>query len=236
VLCQTVHKKLRADKNLPGSAPTSTTSQTGLLGEIVTFVDDAYEAIQQLLETWNWRRLQGTFNTTASTRSYSTATIQSSLPTFDILLPMNGQYGDQRYILCHLTSTGVGDQTPVFFRPYEVWRGYFDQGTRPTGKPTHFTFRPDGTLELDPTPDAIYTLTFDYRRTLHALAADGDEPIIPAKFQDAIVWGAILEYCATRDNVQDLERKAMKAYDEIMGIMRSESEPEPRFYYNAFFG
>lgn len=234
-LCQDVAVILRADNNQVGVAPTAVTSQTEVLAEIVHFVNKASLEIQAEQEAWAFRILRNTFNVSSDTRTYTRATIQASLSTFDLIVPFKGLTLD-RHILCHLTATGVSDQTPCFFVPYEKWRGYFDMGTRPTGKPGYYTFRPDGTLEVDPTPDATYTLTFDYRRTLQTLSTNSDEPVIPTQHQRAIVWKAVLLYCDSRDGTGELYQKADRNYRRIMAEMRSEQLPEPILRLTSYYG
>lgn len=196
-LCQKVHRILRIDQNLPGTAPTTTTGQTGVLNEIVKLVDDAYQTIQSAESWWGFRLTQGTFPISDGTRAYTRATIQGTLTTFDEFLVMSG-YGPE-HVQVYLTTTGVADMSPCWYVPYQDWRGFWDRGERGEGKPSRFTIRQDQTIEFDPTPDASYTVLTDYRRTLHTFSADADEPLFAADFHDAIVWGAVKAYSETRD-------------------------------------
>lgn len=232
-LCQDAAVLIRADNNQVGVGPTAVTSQTEQLAEIVRFVNKSSLEIQAEQEAWNFRILRNTFNVTSSTRAYTRATIQASLSTFDLILPFKA--GKPRHILCHANSVGVSDHAPCWFVPYERWRGQFDVGTRPTGKPGYYTFRPDGTLEVDPTPDATYVLTFDYRRTLQTLSADADEPVIPTQHQQAIVWRAVRMFCESRDGMDSTYAKALRNEQIEMGRMRSEQLPEPLLVFDAFY-
>lgn len=221
-LCQDLHRILRIDSNLPGTAPTATTGQTGVLREIVDFIDESYRRIQSAEEWWGFRLTQGTFPTVASTRAYTRTTVQSSLSTFDQYLVMSG-YGT-RHVQVYLT--GVEDMSPCFYIPYQEWRGLWDRGERPEGKPAYFTVRQDQTIEFDPTPDDVYTISLDYRRTLHTLTSDSTEPLFAADYHDAIVWGGVLAYCRTRESVGELRSEAFREYNRLLNAMRIRYLPE----------
>lgn len=233
-LAKKLHRYLRVDTNSPGAAPTTTLAQTGILGEIVSFVDDAYLDIQKLHEWWGFRLLQGTFNTVAATRTYTRATVQATLTTFDQFLFHTAQ--GPRSFLIHLTSTGVSDQSPCYYIPYQQWRTVIDQGTAQTGKPSRFTIRQDQTIEFDPTPAAIYTCTIDYRRTLHVFSADADETLWSDDFDDAVLWRAVMLYGNTRTIPTDMREEARREYRRELNRMRSRYLPEPTFDLTTFYG
>jgi hypothetical protein len=222
-LAKKLHQILRVDANLPGTAPTATTSQTGILAEIVGFLDDGYLEIQQLHEDWGFRLLQGTFNISSGTRAYTRATIQATLTTFDQFVLPRGS--GSRSLPVYLTATGVSDSSHCYYVPYKEWRGYLDFGTRSSGKPSFFTIRQDQTIEFDPTPDATYTVAIDYRRTLHVFSADADETLWADDYDDALVWKAVMLYCDTRDGTGELMAKANRNYNAAIGRMRGRYRP-----------
>lgn len=232
-LAAKVHRILRMDANLPGTAPTATTGQTGVLNEIVSFVDDAYRTIQTLHDLWGFRLTQGTFAMSLSTRTYTRTTIQAALSTFDEFLIPSGQ--GPRSFPVYLTTTGVSDSSLCHYIPYKHWRGNYDFGTRSTGKPSYFTVRQDQTLEVDPTPDAAYTIVIDYRRTLHTMTADSHEPLFADDYHDAVVWGAVKAYCETR-NAPDLYAQADRNYREIIGRMENRYLPELTYDPSLYWG
>lgn len=219
-LCQTVQALSRASTGALAETPTTTTSQTGTEGEIVRFVDWAYRDIQTEQEEWLFRTKRGSFNTVASTRAY---TIVSSVTDFEKLLPSMADTC-HRYITNYLASTGVSGEDRMWFVPYEDWQqSVFETGTRPEARPVRFTIEPDGQMAMDPTPDAVYTIAFDYRRTLHELTTDSDAstgtPIIPARHHMAIVWKALTYFAATRETPgalrQEWERNLQRSMNEL---------------------
>ena len=233
-LAKKVHRYLRVDANLPGTAPTTTLAQTGILGEIVGFVDDAYLNIQKLHTDWSFRLLQGTFTTTAAQRTYTRANVQAQLSTFDEFLIPTGK--GTRAFLVHLTATGVADQSPCYFIDYEEWRGHWDQGVRATGKPAFFTIRQDQTIEFDPTPDATYTVTIDYRRTPHVFSADADDTLWADDFDDVVLWEAIMLYGATRTVAGNMLGEAERKLAIELNRMRRRYRPELKFNPRMYWG
>jgi hypothetical protein len=224
-LCQQVQGLLRAASGTLATTPTTTTGQTGVEGEIVRWVDYAYRDIQNDQEEWRFRVKRGSFNTVANTRVY---TISVSDADFDKLLPSTAQ-SRVPYILGYLTATGTSDEQRIWYVPYEQWQhGVFDSGTRPAGRPVRFTIEPDGQMAFDPTPDAVYTIVFDYRRTLHELTTDSHAttgtPIFPAKYHDAIVFRAMHYYAMTRET--PLAQLWAREYARIMNRLYIDQLPQ----------
>jgi hypothetical protein len=233
-LCQTVQGLLRATTGALATTPTTTTSQTGVEGEIVRFVGYAYRDIQNEQVQWLFRMKRGSFNTVASTRAY---TITSSVSDFEALLPSEPE-GHDPFITLYLASDGEAGETRCYFVPYLNFRqSFLEFGSRPEGRPVRFTIEPDGQIAFDPTPDAIYTVNFDYRRTLHELTTDADAstgtPIIPSQFHMSIVWGAMKYYALTRDAPQSLQAKWEREYAREMNRLRIDQLPAPKFIDDA---
>lgn len=223
-LCQKVQGLFRGATGALATTPTTTVGTlTGVDGEVVRFVDYAYQDIQNEQEEWRFRVKRGSFNTVAGTRVY---TITVTGNDFDKLLPSMAQTLD-RFILGYKTSLGVQDEGRIWYVPYEQWQqGILDQGTRPEARPIRFTIEPDGQMALDPVPDDIYTIAFDYRRTLHELETNDREPIIPARFQNAIVWGALRYFANTREIAGSIQQRWEREYQREMNALRFDQLPE----------
>lgn len=230
-ICTKVQRLLRNTVALPGAAPTATTGQTGMLGEIVAYVDDAYTTIQTARPDWRFRQKQGTFPTVNGTRAYARSTIRSSITDYDRLIPM---VAGGRYVLVNLTASGVADHSWCHYIPYQDWRGYEDRGTLSTGKPSFFTVRTDGTIEFDPTPDAVYTVTVDYIRDLHEMTGDSSEPLFHEDHHDAVVWGAIKAYAEIREH--PILRTAIPNYQREMDRLFARYVPELQWDSSLFYG
>lgn len=222
-LCQRVQLLLRSATGLVGTTPTTTVSQSGDLLEIVTFVNMAYQDIQSRHRVWKFMVGEGSFNTVNGTREY---TISSSIATYGKLLPYMAQ--DERpYILLYTSSVGVSDEAPVWFTPYPEWAGgVLDRGTASTGRPSRYTIKPDGKIAFDPTPDAVYVPTFNYRKALDTLSGDTDEPWIPAEYHMAIVWLAVKYYYVGRGGTSEFYQKVDREYAKELRRLVNDQLPE----------
>ena len=64
----------------------------------------------------------------------------------------------------------------------------------------HSTTYEDGYLHFFPKADVSYSLNYRYRRTVQALTADIDIPLMPVKFHMLIVWLALAYYGGSADS------------------------------------
>lgn len=67
-LCQYAHRRIGGGNDLPGTAPTTVTGQSGYLYEIVTSVQDAYESILNEQDSWTFLKRQGSLGLSQGTR------------------------------------------------------------------------------------------------------------------------------------------------------------------------
>lgn len=252
-LCQHVHRLIRPGPELPGSVPSSTTGQTGLLGEIVYWTAKAWTDIQSEETKWSWMTVQGSISLTSSTRTYafstsSTSTIPAMAGTAtdvyaDRVLPMCSRSWQQPHGLVYLTATGVSDTQPCWFVPYQDWRGVMDRGTRSDGKPRHFTELPGRQLQFDPTPDATYTFLCDFRVMPQSMLTDTTTaPLnwpttsrgLPAHYHDVIAWRAVKMYALTRQEASNLYQQADREERRYLEKMRREFLPSFDFEETEF--
>lgn len=230
-ICQSVHRWLRIGNALPGMVP-DTVATTALPGvEIVNFVRSAWNDIQIDQPEWRFMAKRGEFLTTPSARAYDAATVRGQISDYDEHLPM---WQGVRCILMQRESVGIGDQQRCFYMTYERWRGDRDYGVRSIGRPSFYTVRPQQTIEFDPTPDVQYRVSLDYRVLPQILSVDGDIPLLPARYHDAIVWKAVMYYCLTRQNQDQIYQMAEREYDRIYGKMARTELPEP--YFDLSYG
>lgn len=165
------------------------------------WVEDAWTDIQASQPNWIFQTVQDTTNITSGNRTLLVSAIS---PGAVAVVPM--VIGRYRCMKMYKTSTGVSDEQLLYFMPYEHWRGTWDLGSRPSGRPAYWTIRPGNVIEVDPTPDDTYTLVMDIKRAAQVLAADADDPAaypssgqgLPAEYHDVIVWKACVSYAQTR--------------------------------------
>ncbi len=183
-LCQ----DLRRESGISGSGPSSTVSQTGEMLRIVEWIQSAYKYVQNLHSTWLFLQNDFTFNTVASTQTYT--------PTAAGYAEV-GRWKDDTFQY-YLTSTGISAQQDLQFVPWDEFSAYYLRGSlqTQTGPPTVVTIRPNRSLMFWPIPDAVYTITGEYFKRAQAMSGDTSEPLIPTEFQDVIVWRALMLYGA----------------------------------------
>lgn len=148
------------------SGPSTTLSQVGGYGKAVRYIDMAHEEIQSMYSDWDFLWAEDTITTVSGTAAYAGA-----------------------------ADLGVWDTRTLYYdnEPLAVidWKDYV-AGSGSTGEPEQCIVRPDNKLLLVPTPDDAYTITYNYYRTPLKLAADDDEPLIPARFQRVIIGRALI--------------------------------------------
>lgn len=193
-LCQSV----RQECGVAGTGPTSVENQVGILKKIVDRTARAWVDIQTSRPYWKFLRNQGSFQTVAGTRTYDvlTALNISTLDKFD----RNNTY-------LYLTSTA--DEKNLIWMPYDLFRARYR--TFPSGRPTRITEQPGRVLGFDTTPDAVYTVTYDYWMTPELLTENTDVPAIPEHFHDVIVWKAVMMF-AGNETATDLYAYAKQMY------------------------
>ncbi len=160
-------------------------------------VDEYVNEALHYLETaapdgWPWMRQSITLSTTASTDSYTFATI-GAVPATDVTVSkiLSGKI---------LRSTVYVDLTMM--SPAEAVEVY---PSTTAGVPEAF-FVEGSTLYLYPTPDAVYSIVLRVVTTEPDISVSTVSPILPAVFHSAVVDTACLIYY---EQLQDSPKMAM---------------------------
>jgi hypothetical protein len=191
-LCQRVASE---SGTVNGALPAAVTGQTGRLAKIVGWTNDGWRSIQLAHGSWRWMR--GDFTSTAiasGTRAYSATDL--SITRFGEFL-LNEEHED-RYSV-YLTATGVSDERPLRYMSYDRFFTTCMRGAQTNAYPAWFTITPDNKIALHPIPDASYTLRGPYQKAPQELAANTDEPEMPARFHHLIADVALQEYLGAHD-------------------------------------
>lgn len=221
-LCQRVHRYARIGEDAPGTAPLTVAGQQGVLAEIVSWVQDAYEDIQLDQDDWAFRKAPITVQVAAGQRN---ADIAGALADFDAVRPYTAD-ACSRYILGAPADAGAEARQPVYFVAWADWAGGHDALSLASGRPVRYTVDAAGLLRLYPTPDVAFNLTLDYQRAVQVMAADADVPIVPLQHQAAIVWRALMYYADTRDNTDALYKKWERRRRQAMRRLYRDQLPE----------
>lgn len=169
------------------SQPATVVSQTGRLGRVVRWTNDAWRNIQNHRSQWRWMRKELSGALVASTQRYTSTAL--GLTSFAEWL-VRGE--DETRWSCYKTSTGVSDEGPLHFLDWDTFYETQLRGTAPTNtRPRFFSVDDSDRLVFSPTPEAGYTVRGLYRKDVQTLAANSDTPEMPARFHDIILWEAL---------------------------------------------
>ncbi len=186
--------KLRQQATDSGTGPSTVVGQTGELARFVTWIADSYTEIQQEKE-WRWLRKSFTVNTVASDGEYAYTDCTDTV-TLAAISRFSSWYKHE--FKCYLSSAGVGGEYPLHWLPWEHFRARYRYGTQTDGPPCHVSEDPTQKFVLGPEPDAVYVVSGDYQKGPQTLAANADEPEMPSRFHDLIVYDAMIRYGLNR--------------------------------------
>jgi hypothetical protein len=177
--------KLAQESGAIGAAPSSVTDQSGRQKKAVDWVRDAWLAIQNDLPDADFLQAEFEGSLVAETLRYTGASLD--ITNF------------ARWV-GSISLYPAGDQSQEReLKPlrYDSWRRTFDFGTHDAGTPCYWAVDAGNQLCVGPKPDAAYVIRGFYRRTPQELAANGDIPILPERFHDAIVHRAHMMLAAS---------------------------------------
>jgi len=176
--------RLIAEAGISAQPMTTTVNQTGELGRVVNWIQQAWLDIQSAHTTWRWMRKTATITTVAGQAGgYDATDADVSVWTLDTA---------RNYV------TAQGDITEVFmsFVEYDDFRNSYLYGALryAQSRPMVFTIAPDNTLSFGPVPNGDHTVTSDYYKKPIEMDGDTDEPDMPATYHIGIVWRALMFY------------------------------------------
>lgn len=217
-------QRTKVEAGLQGATPVSIASTVGDTAKVAGWVADAWRAIQlESHRNWRWLRATGVGSIVAGTLEYTIDELLGADPgetRFDRFRSNEGAYYRPR---CWSASA-----------PANVWAlkqldhddfvQRFLVGEHAAAAPQFWSFAPSGEMLIGPTPDAAYSLRFDYVKSPQELTADDDVPEMPAQFHMAIVWMALWSF-AGYDAAPEVAARAQAQYDEIdVGLVASQAE------------
>lgn len=181
------------DADLPGTLA----GLTGRLAKMAEWTARAWVSIQN--GRGDWLFMQGGFEdeTVAGQQAYSGADLGAT--RFARFMPEAG-------VTLYRTVDGPAGEGRLIHLSQSAFRAAFDRGEARTrqGQPSHFTTDPQGRLVLWPTPDDAFTLRGLYRKDVQRLTVDADEPDMPARFHDLVMWRALVMLAANDESLNQL--------------------------------
>lgn len=244
-------QRFRREAGVAGSntltTPTTTVDQKGELGQLVDYIDLAYQIIQTEHDHWLFMRKNFFFNTTSGVQEYSAASIADDFEYFETLFDYrvwNGIYvvsGGEEVTVGGETVTVGGETVTIdasstnqaltenylFELPWEDFYTYYKIGGQryTEGLPTYYSINPSHNIELYQVPDGSYTIGGQYVRTPHEMTEDDDEPIFKERYHWAIIWKA-LELYGSYNEEPNRESKGEEQYERILTKMTHNELPK----------
>lgn len=211
-LCQIVRQEVGAN----GTGPTTVLSQTGEYKRIVDWVSRADEDVQRRFNEWKFMRGSFELTTTANDNSYSGA---------DMVSPIT-HFRDWRRcsFKIRLTSASVGTETWLDYIDYQDFLD-LSVGNTGTGYPEYWAVGNEMQLLLWPTPDAQYTITGEYQKSVTKMTADADTPLYPAEYHMLAAYRAMMRY-ARFTGAAEIYQDAQIDYNRMMNEMVRTQMPE----------
>lgn len=210
----------RESGTVSGTLPTTVASQTGRLGKIVYWVQQAWLDIQNSRSAWRWMEGEWSGSLTASTARYTSSSF--SLSRFSEWI-VDTKPGDQVTSI-YLTATGVSDENGLDTISFRDWRRLYDRGSQTNNRPFEYAVSPANELCFGPIPNATYTAQGLYRKGPQSLSADADTPELPTRFHDLIAWKALI-LLAEHDEGEIALATALRKHREMMSDLERDQLP-----------
>jgi hypothetical protein len=188
----------------------NTVETTGYQSVITQAVKDAYEDVQRYRPEWNYLKTRRNINISEASDEYTLGELWTAGETPDLAA--------YRHINWYNPDT---DRSMRLLEvPYDDF--VLMQFSKP-GEPRLFSIRPwDKALLISPV-DQVYTLDLHYTKTLHQLVNNTDEPLVPLRHRQTIVYGALMKVSTYTGNPTLYDTYALKYAEEMGQLMREEN-------------
>lgn len=176
-----------------------TTLQTGLNAESTRFVNWAkseWRRLQAESDQWRFLRVDGEFQTTAGQSVYTAQQAQATDDATDTGTAILADWVPSSFRVSTVGASYRDESILVWYQAWEDFRDVYRYGSARTtqGRPVSVTQDPQRRLHLGHVPDAAYVITYEFVRTPQELVLDDDEPIMPARFHEVVVYRALRAY------------------------------------------
>tara|TARA_R110000765_G_scaffold62609_1_gene121440 strand:+ start:419 stop:1135 length:717 start_codon:yes stop_codon:yes gene_type:complete len=194
--------------------------QTSVKEFINRSVNDIYTAELE----WPFLHTDGTITTVAGTAEYA---LETGFKSVDV---------DTAYLIEADTDIKV-----IPYIPYVQFNNQFrERDLDPTttdnrAKPEYFYLTQDDKIGLTPVPDKEYTFFYEYWATHTDLSAATDEPVLPARYQDAVVSRSEYYVHQLRADLQAASLKNSE-YESKISRMRIDLINKPDYMRSTAIG
>lgn len=201
--------KLSQECGVSTVGPTTVVAQVGQYKELVDWIAEADEEVQQ--DRNDWRFMVGSFaiDTVVGTSGY--------LPTAFVTPVTN--WRDVRDGTVNIYSGTTANQSRLRKVSYQTWYDLYNTGAQTNSRPTVFTIGNDMSVLLGPLPDAVYRVSGEYQKSVATMAVDADTPIYPAEFHLLPVYLAMTKY-GRQYAASEVYSEGNRLYQKMMARMR----------------
>lgn len=183
-----IAKRVSKECGISGGGPSSVSAQTGINANVVNWVRDAFNEIQGSNEQWDFDWAMTTQMLVAGKERYD--------PINDWGLEHKSFVEGGTYV--YRTVDGPHAKHWPIFIGWQDFRELRLPDVR--GIPVYASVAPDGSLHLYPIPDAGIVAVIEYFREPQVLNENLDIPRMPERYHMAIVWRAVMFFCASEEN------------------------------------
>jgi hypothetical protein len=211
-LCQRVY----LEGGIAGSI-SSTQNQTGEALRIATWVASAYtEILNDQGLVWNLVRKSAVVPLAVGVGTYS----------FTDLGLTDGVQWDPTSMRVALNAN-LSDETFLGGQRFPEFRDFwlFSSRRTVTSRPINVAVDTDTNLRIAPIPDQAYNLILQYQGMPANLAGDADVPVIPTRFQLAIVWKALRAY-GMFESAPEVVVRADMEFKTVMQQLEADQSPQ----------
>ena len=227
VLCQDMAR----DVGIPGTGPSTTTTTTLSEEEtsVVRYINQADQDIQSRWFDWNFL-----WEEASITAISGTATLTNANTGFP------GSHADYPALGNWKLDSIVWDKTSASYQileymQYNEYRENYKYGTIDSDVPEVFTVRPDGNLDLYPTPNSATVVSAEYWRTPIVLSdiispatnADDNVSAIPARFHKIIIARAKMYY-AENEDAPEIMAGSLAEFEDLLDKLESDQLPRQK--------
>ena len=226
-LCADVQREC----DVVGTEISAVTNQTGELLRIVNWVKNAWIEIQNRHTNWRWMRSRFTVSATASDGVYAGTDCTDSRLSATITRFGDWWLTDDEgfpMVRSYLTSAGVAGETLLRPLSWQYFYYLYRRGTQTDGVPAHVSADPQNNLVLGPVPSATYTVSGEYQMSAQVLAANSDEPEMPSRFHQLIVYEAMKMY-AGYESAPEVMTRGVAGSNKIMRQLEASQLPAMSF-------
>ena len=226
VLCQNMAR----DVGIPGTGP-STTTTTDLSEEETSVVRYINQADQDIQSRWfDWDFLWSEADITATSGTSTLSSSNTGFPGTSTIGPLGNWKLDSL----------VWDKTSESYQilDYMAWNEYremYKYGTIDSDVPEVFSTKPNGDLDLYPTPNAATTVSAEYWSTPVVMStilsgettANSNTSAITSRFHDIITARAKLYY-AENEDAPEIMVGSLTQFEDLLNQLEADQLPRQK--------